>query len=152
MALVGEQYVGRLCAIFADGARERGVMGGLRLPSPRTSANAQTHADATDEVNLVGGDEILGGNAARSPSARPRLRLIVSQSKSSKSTSTKRHRKLLKFAFDDEDGRLSAALNPDTTGDVLDKGSDAFEAAAMASRDVVLQWLEQVSAGKIESF
>jgi len=151
MALVGEQYTGRLCAIFADDARERGVMGGLRLPSPR--ASAIVHAPAQADADRAGGDESLGGYAAPSSGEKPLLRLIVSQSKSSKSTSTNRRRKLLKFAFDDEDGRLSAALRPAASeaGDDKD-GGEAFEAAAMASRDVILDWLELVSAGKIESF
>ena len=105
-----------------------------------------------------GASEHLSGYAAPSQLGflKPVLRLIVSQSDS---RSSKTRSSLLKFAFDDEDGKLSAALIPTSRSSkrvAIEDGAllidDAFEAAAMASRDVILEWLRQVSAGEVESF
>ena len=151
--MVGEQYIGRLCVIFADDARERGVMGGLRLPPLQTSSGIDRDMDGEE-----GSSQDLDGYAAPSPAQvfKPLLRLVISQSDS---MSSKQRKKLLKFAFDDVDGKLSVALNPTptsresaATGEGGIEIDDMFESAAMASRDVILEWLNQVSAGEVESF
>ena len=56
MALVAEQYIGRICAIFADDARERGVMGASRVPSLQTPSGIEEDEDQDQDVD---GDEVL---------------------------------------------------------------------------------------------